>query len=166
VQKAILIIAKLDRLARNARFLLSVVEGTGAAGVVFCDLPAVPPGPPGKFLIGIMAQVAELEGGMISARTKAALAQAKARGVRLGNPRLRAGNAETARNAAAAKRAKADRLAADVRPYLTAAQKAGCTSLQQLADALNARGIPAARGGEWRPATVWRSLRRSAEVPA
>jgi DNA invertase Pin-like site-specific DNA recombinase len=86
---ATLIIAKLDRLARNAAFLLSVVEGSGAGGVVFCDLPQVPPGPSGKFVIAIMAAVAELEAGLISERTKAALAQAKARGVRLGNPRLR-----------------------------------------------------------------------------
>jgi DNA invertase Pin-like site-specific DNA recombinase len=63
-----------------------VIEGTGEGGVVFCDLPQVPPGPPGKFLIGIMAQVAELEAGLISQRTKAALAQAKARGMRLGTP--------------------------------------------------------------------------------
>jgi hypothetical protein len=67
---ATLIIAKLDRLARNAAFLLSVVEGSGQGGVVFCDLPQVPPGPSGKFVIAIMAAVAELEAGLISERTQ------------------------------------------------------------------------------------------------
>jgi DNA invertase Pin-like site-specific DNA recombinase len=85
-RRAVLVIAKLDRLARNARFLLSVVEGSGEAGVVFCDLPTVPAGPVGKFLVTQMAAVAELEAGLISQRTRAALAVAKARGVRLGNP--------------------------------------------------------------------------------
>ncbi len=85
-RRAVLVIAKLDRLARNARFLLSVVEGSGEAGVVFCDLPTVPAGPVGKFLVTQMAAVAELEAGLISQRTRAALAVAKVRGVKLGNP--------------------------------------------------------------------------------
>ena len=118
-------IAKLDRLARNARFLLHVVEGAGEAGVVFCDLPSVPPGPVGKFLLTQMAAVAELEAGLISQRTRAALAAAKARGTRLGNPQLRSGAPEQARVAAAAKSAQARRArAADVLPYLEAPRRA------------------------------------------
>jgi DNA invertase Pin-like site-specific DNA recombinase len=163
---ATLIIAKLDRLARNAAFLLSVVEGSGQGGVVFCDLPQVPPGPSGKFVIAIMAAVAELEAGLISERTKAALAQAKARGVRLGNARLQPGTREQALQAAAAKRRQAADRAAQVRPYIDAARKAGATTLLQLAAALNARGVRTARGGPWHAATVRRVLERDARASA
>jgi DNA invertase Pin-like site-specific DNA recombinase len=157
--KATLIIAKLDRLARNARFLLSVVEGTGDNGVVFCDMPTIPAGPVGKFLLTQMAAVAELEAGLISQRTRAALAQAKARGVKLGNPQLRAGTPEAARKAAAAHRAKAQGKAADVLPFIRQAQAAGATTLQSIADAMTARGIPTPGGrGGWHPSTVSRVL--------
>jgi DNA invertase Pin-like site-specific DNA recombinase len=87
-----------------------------------------------------IAAVAELEAGLISERTKAALAQAKARGVRLGNPRLRPGTREQGLQAAVAKQRQAADRAARVRPYIEAARKAGCTTLAQLAEALNARG--------------------------
>ena len=81
---ATLVFAKLDRLTRNVDLLRTLV----ASGVdlVFCDLPHVPPGAMGRFLLTQMASVAELEAGLISERTKAALAAAKARGVKLGNP--------------------------------------------------------------------------------
>jgi DNA invertase Pin-like site-specific DNA recombinase len=90
--KATLLVAKLDQVARNARFLPTVVEGSGEGRVCFCDLPQIPPGATGKFILTLFAAVAELEAGLISARTKAELAQAKARGIKLGNPRLRAGH--------------------------------------------------------------------------
>ena len=161
--RATLVIATLDRLSRNARFLLSIVEGTGEGGVVFCDLPTVPAGPVGKFLITQMAAVAELEAGLISQRTKAALVQAKARGVKLGNPQLRAGTADSARAAAAASSAQARQRAADVLPFITQAQKAGATTLQAIANAMQARGIPTPGGrGDWHPATVQRLLRAAA----
>ena len=156
-RRAALVIAKLDRLARNARFLLHVVEGTGEAGVVFCDLPSVPPGPVGKFLLTQMAAVAELEAGLISQRTRAALAAAKARGTRLGNPRLRAGAPEHARAAAAAKSVRARARAADVLPYLEAARRAGARTLHELAEALTNRGVPTPAGrSNWRPEQVRR----------
>ena len=158
-RRAALVIAKLDRLARNARFLLHIVEGTGEAGVVFCDLPQVPPGPVGKFLLTQMAAVAELEAGLTSQRTRAALAAAKARGTVLGNPRLRAGAPEQARAAAAAKSMQARARAADVLPYLDAARRAGARTLHELAEALTNRGVPTpACKGEWRPEQVRRVL--------
>ena len=157
--RATLVIAKLDRLARNARFLLSIVEGTGDGGVVFCDLPTVPAGPVGKLLITQMAAVAELEAGLIGQRTRAALAQAKARGVKLGNPQLRAGSPDMARQAAAAYSDQQRQRAADVLPFIHQAQKAGATTLQSIADAMMARGIPTPGGrGGWHPATVRRVL--------
>ena len=158
-RRATLVIAKLDRLARNARFLLSVVEGSGEGGVVFCDLPQVPPGPVGKFLLTQMAAVAELEAGLISQRTRAALAAAKARGTKLGNPNLKAGSPEHARGAAAAKSVQARQRAADVAPYLDAARRAGARTLHELAAALTARGVPTPAGrAEWRPEQVRRVL--------
>ena len=156
-QRATLLIAKLDRLARNARFLLGVVEGSGEGGVVFCDLPTVPPGPVGKFLVTQMAAVAELEAGLISQRTRAALAMAKARGVVLGNPRLRAGTPDQARAAAAVKQRLSRARATDVLPYLEAAKRAGAITLRELAAALTARGIPAPAGGRiWHPMQIKR----------
>lgn len=157
---AVLIIAKLDRLARNARFLLSVVEGVGEAGVAFCDLPDLPAGPVGKFMVTMLAAVAELEAGMISQRTTAALQAAKARGVKLGNPNLQAGTPGAAKVASMAAQAKAQAKAADVLPYIEAARKAGATSLAQIAAALEARGVRTARGGScWAPAQVARILK-------
>ncbi len=79
--RAKLVVAKLDRLSRNAGFLLALLDS--GVEVLFADMPQIP-GAMGKFVIGVMAQVAELEAGLISERTKAALAAAKARGVRLG----------------------------------------------------------------------------------
>ena len=79
-----MVFAKLDRLTRNVDLLRFLVASD--VDLVFCDLPHVPPGAMGRFLLTQMASVAELEAGLISERTKAALAAAKARGVKLGNP--------------------------------------------------------------------------------
>jgi DNA invertase Pin-like site-specific DNA recombinase len=156
-RRATLLIAKLDRLARNARFLLGVVEGSGEGGVVFCDLPTVPPGPVGKFLVTQMAAVAELEAVLISQRTRAALAAAKARGVVLGNPCLRAGTPDAARAAVAVKVEASRARAADILPYIEAARRAGCTTLREIAAALTARGVPTPAGGRiWHPMGVKR----------
>src|SRR5258706_8227761 len=81
---ATLVFAKLDRLTRNVDLLRALVASD--VNLVFSDLPHVPTGAMGRFLLTQMASVAELEAGLISERTKAALAAAKARGVKLGNP--------------------------------------------------------------------------------
>ncbi|MDD2705236.1 MAG: recombinase family protein [Acidocella sp.] len=156
---ATLIVAKLDRLARNARFLLSVVEGTGEGGVVFCDMPQIPAGPVGKFLVTQMAAVGELEAGLISARTKAALAAAKARGRVLGG--YRGGpKADTAR-AAEARSQQADAFAARVRPMVADFQSQGM-SLRQIAARLTDEGVETARGGVWTADAVRRVMLRAA----
>ncbi|MBP0492859.1 recombinase family protein [Pararoseomonas indoligenes] len=161
-RRAVLVIAKIDRLARNARFLLSVVEGVGDAGVAFCDLPQIPPGPTGKFLLTLLAAVAELEAGLISQRTKAALAQAKARGVKLGAPRLQKGiDSASSRAGRAAQTARAVDYLADVWPFIEAAQRAGASSLRQVAEALTARGVRPPSGGEvWHAKQVSRLLQQ------
>lgn len=153
-QRAVLLIAKLDRLARDAHFLL----GLEKAGVEFVavDMPHA-----NRLTIGIMALVAEEEARAISARTRAALAAAKARGVVLGNPRLRAGHGDTAAIASAAWQRDAAKRAADVLPYITAARRAGATSLRQIAAALTARGVRTPMGREvWGASQVQRVLLR------
>jgi DNA invertase Pin-like site-specific DNA recombinase len=162
-RRAILIIAKLDRLARNTQFLLSIIEGAGDQGVVFCDLPQLPAGPSGRFILTLFAAVAELEAGYISQRTKAAMAQAKLRGVKLGNPNLQPGNAPTATFARAAQVRNANETAASILPYITAAKRAGAVTLREIAAALTARGIRTPWGGEvWHGAQVRRILAREA----
>ena len=132
--KAKLVFAKLDRLTRNVDLLRSLVASD--VDLVFCDLPNVPPGPMGRFLLTQMAAVAELEAGLISERTKNALAAAKARGVKLGNPNgaralrgKQVGNAD----AVASIKAKAAQRAADLRGIVDDIKRSGsqrCGTLQ------------------------------------
>ena len=155
VRRAVLAIAKLDRLTRNVAFLANLME----SGVEFvaCDNPHAT-----RFTIHILAAVAEHEREMISARTRAALAAAKARGIRLGGPNLRGGNKEASRLACAARSAQADEYATDVQPFIDAARRAGADSLGQIAKALNARGVRTPNGGQrWTHVQVRRTLRRA-----
>jgi len=160
VHRAVLVIAKLDRLARNVHFVSGLME----SGVEFvaADLPTV-----NRLTVHILAAVAEEEARMISARTKAALAAAKARGVRLGNPNLAAGSPAQARAANAVKTGRAQALAADVLPFIEQARRAGAITLQQFADALAARGVPtpSGRGGRWHPVQVARIVGRYRRAP-
>jgi hypothetical protein len=114
-----------------------------------------------RLTIGVMALVAEEEAHATSARTKAALAAAKARGTKPGNPSLTPGDSATAASARAAWSVAANRRAAEVLPYVTAARRAGAVTLQRLADALTARGVRTPRGGDgWHPWQVRRLLDR------
>jgi len=150
-EKMTLIVAKLDRLTRSARLLLELVELSGGANLVFCDLPDVPSGPVGKFMLTQLAAVAEFEAGMISQRTKAALAAAKARGVRLGTHGA---------VLAAQRKGEASARAADLRQHLIAARKAGNVTLKAVADYLEAHQVPTRDGGRWHPTTVSRVMTR------
>lgn len=162
-RRAVLVIAKLDRLARNARFLLSVVEGSGEAGVVFCDLPSVPAGPIGKFMVTQLAAVAELEAGLISQRTKAALAIAKARGVCLGNPSPTPATPAMAAAARAARSRQAAERVADVLAVVRQMQAKGVSSLRAIAAGLHEHGVRTPTGKHhWSAAQVRRLLRNVA----
>src|SRR5262245_50968436 len=137
-QKAKLVIAKLDRLSRNLAFIAALME----SGVEFiaCDMPHA-----NKLTIHILAAVAEHEREMISERTKAALAVAKKRGQRLGNPNI----SEAAKLGRAVVMAKARRFAANIRPIIEEIQRAGATSANAIAAKLNERNVKTARGGKW-----------------
>ena len=151
--KAKLVIAKLDRLARNVNFVSGLME-TGIKFVA-ADMPFA-----NKLTIHILAAVAEHEREAISARTKAALAAAKARGVKLGGPKLRLAQL----NGAIANKAEADRFASNTLPLIREAQKIGASSLRAIAKVLNDRGVRTARGGKWAAPQVRDILRRAARV--
>jgi len=145
---ATLVIAKLDRLARNAHFLLGLKE----SGVKFvcADMPEA-----NEMTIGLLAVIAEGEARMISERTKAALAAARARGVKLGNPKGYGGfTAEDRASAAAALKAKSDAFAASLVPVLADLAKHGIVSYSGIARELNARHIQTSQGKKWHPSTV------------
>ncbi|MCA3247360.1 MAG: recombinase family protein [Azospirillum sp.] len=154
LHKAALVVAKVDRLARNVAFLETIL-GSGAE-VVFCDLPQVQ-GAMGRFIIQQMAAVAQLEAGLVSERTKAALAAAKARGVKLGG--FRGVKVDPSLGTEARQQA-AQAQAQSLAPTIAELRAEGAHSLAALADGLNARRIPAPRGGAWQPMSVSRVLAR------
>jgi DNA invertase Pin-like site-specific DNA recombinase len=141
-----LVVAKVDRLTRSVSFLSRLLDA--GVDVRFADLPALE-GATGKFMLQQMAAIAELEAGMISARTKAALAAAKRRGVQLGGFRGARFTAKHVKAAAAARQGKSRARAEDLAPTIKELQAAGCESLRAIASGLEERGIPAARGGKW-----------------
>jgi DNA invertase Pin-like site-specific DNA recombinase len=151
VHGATLIIAKLDRLARNVAFTSNLMESN--VEFVACDFPDA-----NRLTVHILASVAEHEAEMISTRTKLALAVAKRKGVVLGGDRgnthliYRKGN----RASAKVRSENAQRRATDLLPVITEIKAAGAVSLRQIADGLNQRGITTPRGGEWSAVQVSR----------
>jgi DNA invertase Pin-like site-specific DNA recombinase len=159
LHRATLIIAKLDRLARNVAFVSNLME----AGVEFeaVDFPQA-----NRLTIHILAAVAEHEACTGSDRTRGALAAAKARGVILGGWRGRAGTCKDLVRARAARTDRAVRRSSDLGPTIREIQHSGAQSLAAIASGLNQRGITAPRGGIWRAAQVKRVLTRlAATVP-
>jgi len=147
--KAVLVIAKLDRLARRVSFISALMDGD--VDFVACDFP-----PANRLTLHILAAVAEHERSMISERTRAALKAAKARGVRLGGPNI----AEARAMAANVRTENARQKAENVRPIVDQIMRSGATSLRAVATALTARGVRTARGrSRWHPEQVAAVLR-------
>jgi DNA invertase Pin-like site-specific DNA recombinase len=144
-------VAKLDRLSRDVHF----ISGLMAHKVPFLVAELGPEVDP--FVLHLFAALAEKERALISTRTRQALAAAKARGVILGNPKLSVAR----RNAVETVSAEADRFAANVLPIIREAQRAGATTLREIAAALNARGVATARGGQWHAKSVSNILERA-----
>lgn len=156
---ATLLIAKLDRLARNVAFISNLME----SGVEFeaVDFPKA-----NRLTVHILAAVAEHEAKMISERTKAALAAAKRRGKQLGGDRgyrpAAPPSAQDVAKATAVRQRKADHKAFAVLPILERLQSEGIESLNALAKRLNDLGHETPRGGAWTATAVKRALARVA----
>ncbi len=160
--KATLVVAKLDRLARNVAFTSALMES--GVDFVACDQPHA-----NRLTIHILAAVAEHEAEMISQRTKAALSAAKVRGVKLGSARdghwdgredrRRAGAKAGAIAATEARKRLADEAYADLIDDLTAMRNDGL-SFRAIADQLNGQGHTTRRGKPWNPMQVRNVLLR------
>lgn len=147
-QRAVLLIAKLDRLSRNVAFISRLMDG--AVDFVAVDFPAA-----NRLLLHILAAVAENEREQISQRTKAALAAAKARGVRLGT---------YGSTLAAANRDRADSFAETMRGPLGDSISKGNLTLQTHADHLNGAGHRTPEGSAFSPTSVRRVLLRLGDI--
>lgn len=143
-QKATLVIAKLDRLARNLHFISGLMESK--INFVAVDMPTA-----NRLTVHILAAVAEEEARAISARTKAALASAKARGVRLGSYGATLGKANAT---------SAQQTARSLKPIVEAIKAEGVTTVRGIAEALNARKVATPQGGKWHSTSVHRLLAR------
>jgi DNA invertase Pin-like site-specific DNA recombinase len=142
-QKATLVIAKLDRLSRNAAFLLTLQNA--GCDFVCCDCPNAD-----RFTIGILALVAQRERELISERTKCGMAVAKERGAKIGSPNPEASVKAMVAGAQQAKTAFASKMASIVAEI----RSSGVQTLQGIADCLNRRGYPTRTGKQWFPSSV------------
>jgi DNA invertase Pin-like site-specific DNA recombinase len=153
LHKATLLVAKIDRLARNVAFISALME----SGVKFraVDMPDV-----NDMVVHILASVAQGEAKAISDRTRVALAAAKARGTSLGGLRWNSSDIGSKGHRASlrTRRDKAAKYCADVLPVIQEKQRQGADTLRSIADALNADGTPAPRGGPWSAVQVQRIL--------
>ena len=155
-QGAVLLIAKLDRLARNVHFISGLLES--GVEVQACDVPSA-----NRFMLHVLAAMGEEEARAISERTKAALAAAKARGVKLGwaqEGRCPEAHRQAVEKGAARTAEKADTFAERLRPIVQSF--AAGASLREIAAELNARGIFTPRGKQWKAASVRNLLARLA----
>ena len=144
-------VAKLDRLSRDVHFISGLMAHRVPFLVVELGSDVDP------FILHLFAALAEKERAMIASRTKAALSAAKARGVKLGGPKL----AEARKLAVTAIKSLADRHAANVLPIIRDVQRSGAKTLRDVAAALNARRISTSRGGRWHAMTVRNVLARA-----
>ena len=147
--KSILVVAKLDRLSRDPEFLFRLQNSK--LEFVCCDMPQAD-----KFTIGIMIVMAQKERDDISRRTKSALAALKARGVKLGNPRI-----AEATKASLKSRSKSDKRRQEATRMFILREiiiKGRVSTHADIAECLNARGIETARGGKWHTTTVRRLI--------
>jgi DNA invertase Pin-like site-specific DNA recombinase len=144
-------VAKLDRLSRDVHF----ISGLMAHKVPF--LVAELGSDVDPFVLHLFAALAEKERNLISTRTRQALAAAKARGIALGSPKLQ----EARESAVASIKSRADKHATNILPVIREVQKAGATTLRAIADALNARGVVTARGGQWHAMSVKNMIGRA-----
>lgn len=147
--KSTLIIAKLDRLARNVHFISGLLE----SGV---DFVAVDNPHANRFQIHLLAAFAEYERELISKRTKEALAQAKTRGVKLGAKDQRA----LSRAGVEALKVGALEFARKLMPVVEGLRAQGIAGPTAMSEALNVRGITSRTGGRWYPSTVSKMLSR------
>ena len=144
--------AKLDRLSRDVAF----ISGLMAQRVPFIVAELGADADP--FTLHLYAALAEKERRLISERTRSALAQRKAHGARLGNPR---NVKEAAALGRSAQISEADRFAANILPIVDAIRASGVDTLAGIAESLNARGVRSARGGKWHVSAVQNLIARA-----